>query len=131
MGIYTDITNDIGAAFDHDLSDAVYTFTLYHKDDSKNHYNPETQNYYSNCIIGTWRGAKTAITKNDLDEIGNEPIAFKLIALDAEKPKEISKITPNDTLQLNTKEQYIIARVDVDPSKAVWTFYCSGTGNAT
>lgn len=125
MGIYQEITNDLGVAFDTDLKDAVIQVILVHTDRVNNTFDPITRTYPQNSVSGSVRGVRVALSADELTELGVEVASFSFMYLDAEKPITVPIIEPNDFIIIDN-ERFQTSIVAHDPAGATWTLICTG-----
>jgi len=120
MGLYADLSTDLGEAFDGDLSDAVNIATIYKLDRDINHFDAATGRFEAQKTSYTVRGIKLE-RKIYTSDSEIEPYDFEFLVLDADLTNK--EISIGDLLEFSG-EQSSIVNLELDPISVSWTFKC-------
>jgi hypothetical protein len=111
MGLRDDLSADIAAAFDTDLSDAVRAFTASHADEAV--YDPETGEMTATDLPYEGRGVFSGYRLDQIDGTLIQATDLQLLALQTEVTRAPEMGDTLDGMQ--------VVRVEQDPAGATWS----------
>ncbi len=132
MGLRNDLTNDLVEAFNTDLADAIWPFTLFK---GETHYDPNTGNIIlGETTSGSWRGVLSKLRKRYIEDEPPIPVDTQIVCLafEAPFPPDVNDVVivpqPTATIGQTSAAQrdncFIVQRVDIDPAFSVYTLFC-------
>lgn len=117
MGIYSDVTESVVAAFDGDLADAVQSVTYKHVSVAFNSANNK------NVTTTTDYLTRGVVMSYDLSEVADESVQPNDVAVLILQSELATIPAINDLLMIGTSE-YVVVRVSQDSARVTWDLQC-------